>query len=166
MSEHNQSAAGHFWRDKGWVFGLMIVAGIALGGFKVSQNQSAGQMARDGVDAIGTVTHKTNRQSAPGKTRHFSLSYSFAIPDDPYVNGMQDVTKSLYDSVREGGEITVRYIAADPSINVADPANMNANFGLALIAAAGLVGAGLFGGFFEFRRARRISGTNLIQPKE
>jgi len=55
--------------------------------------------------------------------------------------------------------ITVRYIAADPS-------NMNANFGLALIAAAGLVGAGLFGGFFEFRRARRISGTHLIQPKE
>ncbi|WP_458793033.1 hypothetical protein [Yoonia sp. MH D7] len=146
-------------RDKGWIYALMIIAGIALAGFKFSENQSAAEMANDGVDAIGIVTHKKQSQtkSGSGSTVHYSLSYSFAIPNAPYVTGMQDVSKTLYDSVSEGAEITVRYILTDPSINVADLTNMNTNFGLALMAAAGLFFSGLIAGALGIRRAQQIS---------
>ena len=151
MRKQNQSGVGHFLRDKGWVCALMIIAGIALAGFKFLENQSAAEMANDGIDAIGIVTHKTQSQakSGSGSTVHYSLSYSLAIPDDPYVRGTQDVS--------EGAEITVRYIPTDPSINVADPTNRNTNFEFALMAAAGLFLAGLIAGALGIRRAQQVS---------
>jgi hypothetical protein len=159
VKKQNQSGVGHFLRDKGWVCALMIIAGIALAGFKFLENQSAAEMANDGIDAIGIVTHKTQSQakSGSGSTVHYSLSYSLAIPDDPYVRGTQDVGKTLYDSVSEGAEITVRYIPTDPSINVADPTNRNTNFEFALMAAAGLFLAGLIAGALGIRRAQQVS---------
>ncbi len=88
---------------------------------------------------------------------HYRVSYSFATPDDPYNNGIQDVSEAFYDVQSEGAEIVVRFIPSDASINAVEPESMAKLFGLTLVASVGLVLVGLTGGALAIRRARNFA---------
>ena len=171
MSYQKRSLAGYVWRQQGWAFALLVIAGLGLGAFKVSAYQTASQFASDGVEVIGEVTHMSDYSTSSGKSISgrdtFRVSYTFATPSDPYNNGIQDVSERFYEAQTDGGPITVWYLPTDPTSNAVDLEKLSSGFGLTLAIAAGVFIAGMIGLNFSVARARaciklRETGDALV----
>jgi len=158
------------WRQQGWAFALLVIAGLGLGAFKISDYQTASQFAEDGVEVVGEVTHMTDyssRTGSGGSSKKFRVSYTFATPEDPYNNGIQDVSERFYEAQTDGGPITVWYLPTDPTSNAVDLDKLSSGFGLTLAIAAGVIIAGMIGLNFSLARARaciklRETGETLV----
>ena len=158
MSYQKRSLAGYVWRQQGWAFALLVIAGLGLGAFKVSAYQTASQFAADGVQVIGEVTHMTDYATTRGKSlsgsKTFRMSYTFATPSDPYNNGIQDVSELFYEAQTDGSPIAVWYLPSDPTSNAVDLEKLSSGFGLTLAIAAGVFLIGMIGVNFSVTRAR------------
>lgn len=156
MIYKKKSVAGYMWRQHGWAFALLALAGLGLGAIKISAYQTASQFAAHGVEVVGEVTHMTDYST---KSRpSFSVSYTFATASAPYNNGNQAVSKSFYQALTDGGPISVWYLPSDPASSVVDRGKLSAGFGPALALAAALILAGVIGGSFSISRARACVG--------
>ncbi|MBQ0803783.1 MAG: DUF3592 domain-containing protein [Sulfitobacter sp.] len=171
MSYQKRSLASFTWHRQGWVFAILVIAGLGLGAFKVSAYQTASQFAADGVQVIGEVTHMTDYATTRGKSlsgsKTFRMSYTFATPSDPYNNGIQDVSEEFYGAQKDGGPITVWYLPSDPTSNAVDLEKLSSGFWLTLAIAAGVFLAGMIGLNFSVTRARaciklRETGDALV----
>jgi len=153
MSYKKQTVAGHVWRQNVWAFALLIIAGLALGAIKMSALQTASQFAANGAQAVGQVTDMTAQNS--GKSRKtYRLSYTFSTADDPFNNGIQNVSKAFYDTQTVGADIVVTYLPANPASSIVEPEKITKGFWVGIAAAAGLVLAGIWGGMLSVSRAR------------
>lgn len=171
MSYQKRSLASFVWRQQGWVFALLVIAGIGLGAIKLASYQTASQFTADGVEVIGEVTHMTDYSTSSGKSisgrNSFRVSYTFATPSDPYNNGIQDVSEQFYKAQTDGGPISVWYLPSDPTSNAVDLDKLSSGFWLTLAIAAGVFLAGAIGLNFSVARARaciklRETGDTLV----
>lgn len=157
MSYQKRSLASMVWRQQGWAFALLVIAGLGLGAIKISDYQTASQFAEDGVGVVGEVTHMTDyssRTGSSGSSKTFRVSYTFATPSDPYNNGIQDVSERFYEAQTDGGPIAVWYLPSDPTSNAVDLDKLSSGFGLTLAIAAGVFLIGMIGLNFSVTRAR------------
>ncbi len=141
-----------FVRERGWVYALLVIAGLGLGAYEMASYRTASRFADEGVDARGVVTHMSN-YSNNGTRKTFRLSYTFPTPGDPYTQGTQDVSGPFYDAQAEDAEIPVRYLASDPSMNVVEPANITKGFWVGMLLAISLVLGGVGGAVLGWSRA-------------
>ncbi len=146
------TAALDFMRERGWVYALLIAAGLGLGVYEVSSYRTASRFAAEGVDSRGVVTHKSDYSNGNRKT--FRLSYTFPTPDDPYTHGTQNVSGPFYHAQTEDAEIVVRYLPSDPSMSVVEAANVTKGFWVGMLLSLGLVLGGAGGAFIGCVRAR------------
>ena len=151
MESERQSVLGALWRQQIWVFALMILVGIGLAAIKISNSRTADAFAKNGVEVIGEITHMTDYTSSKKKT--FSISYTFATTTDPYNGGEQLVSQEFYEAQADGGPIAIWYLPTNPTQNAVDLGKLSQGFGLTLMAAMGLILAGIIGGGFAVRRA-------------
>ncbi|TDE34807.1 DUF3592 domain-containing protein [Antarcticimicrobium sediminis] len=155
MSFKKRTAAGFFWREQGWVYGLLIVAGLGLGAVKLTEYQTASRIYNEGVNVDGLVTGLWSKPLGDAKTGpSYSVRYSFPTPDDPYTNGSQNVSKTFYETLIKDAEIAVRYLPTDPTISAVEPETVARAFWLAMALSVGLVIVGLGGGLHNISRAR------------
>ncbi|WP_372841774.1 DUF3592 domain-containing protein [Phaeovulum sp.] len=158
MRFKKRTAVGYFWHQQGWIYALLILAGIALATFKITEAQAAARVLADGVEAVGQVTDKSYSSRAGKGLTTYRLGYSFPTPDDPYTRGEQVVSQTFYDAQSEGAEILVRYLPSDVGISAVEPDSLATLYWLALAASAGLVLAGLAGGAYTILRALACVG--------
>lgn len=151
MESNRQSVMGTLWRQKIWVFALLILAGTGLGAIKISDNHAATEFSKNGIEVIGEITHMTDYSSSKKKT--FSISYAFATTADPYNNGEQLVSQEFYEAQTDAGPIAVWYLPADPTQNAIDLGKLSQGFGLTLMMALGLILTGIVGGGITIMRA-------------
>lgn len=154
MIFEKRTPLGYFWRQQGWVYVLLVVAGLALGAFKISEGQTASRMSAEGIDTVGQVTNKSFSLHGTPSRKTYQLSYSFPTPADPYTHGMQSVSLAFYDAQSEGAEIVVRYIPSDTTISAVEPESIVKLFWVTLAASVGLVLGGIGGGAHAMSRAR------------
>lgn len=154
MAFAKRSAMGYFMLRQGWVFALLVAAGLGLGAYEISAHQTVSRFASEGVDAVGQVTQKSDYSGRKGSNRTYRLSYSFPTPADPYTHGLQSVSEAFYDAQSEGADIVVRYLPSDPAISAVEPDKIAKGFWLGMAASIGLVLGGIAGGAFAMSRAR------------
>ncbi|MEQ9462447.1 MAG: DUF3592 domain-containing protein [Haliea sp.] len=146
------TAALDFMRGRGWVYALLVAAGLGLGVYEISSYRTASRFAVEGVDSRGVVTHKADYSNGNRKT--FRLSYTFPTPDDPYTHGNQNVSGPFYHAQTEDAEIVVRYLPSDPSMNVVEAASMTKGFWMGMLLSLGLILGGAGGAVLGWSRAR------------
>lgn len=152
MESEKQSVIAALWRQQIWIFALMVLAGIGLGAIKISNSQTADAFSENGVEVIGEITHMTDYSGSKNR-KTFSISYTFATTADPYNRGEQRVSQGFYEAQTEGGPITIWYLPTDPTQNAVDLGKLSQGFGLTLMAALGLILAGIVSGGFAVKRA-------------
>jgi hypothetical protein len=140
------------WHQHAWVYVLLVMAGIGLGAVRVSSYQAAAAFSANGVEVVGEITHMNDYTSSNRKT--FNVSYTFATTGDPYNSGNQRVSEPFYETLTDGGTISVWYLPSDPSVNVVDLDKLESGFWLSMMAALGLILAGGVGGALAVLRAR------------
>lgn len=157
MSGDWKTASQYFWRKNGWGFAVLIIAGLGLGVFKMTEYRFAKQIEQYAVEAVGTVTGKYESKHGSGKKTRYQVSYSFVSPDDPYTNGEQVVSEVFFAAQTEGAAINVRYLPSDPLVSVVDSESMVRNGSLTLLISVALVIGGIIGTAVTVQRARRFA---------
>ncbi|MDX2482538.1 MAG: DUF3592 domain-containing protein [Pseudodonghicola sp.] len=152
MDGKKQSVASVVWRQQGWVFALLVVAGIGLGAIRISSHQTAVEFSKNGIEVIGEITHMKDYTSS--NRRKFNVSYTFVTAADPYNTGSQLVSEPFYKTLTDGGAIRVWYLPTDPTVNAVDLDKLTNGVGLTMMIAVGLILVGSVGGGFAIQRAR------------
>lgn len=150
MIERRQISYGRlFLRHHLWIplIPLMIALGFAgVGGSLLVRER---ELARDGVDAVAVITHRSIRTSrdSDGNTRtHYRLHYIFNPTSDQHVEGVQDVRSRFYNAVRVGQEVPVRFLPRNPGVNAVEPTGVIFPAIFLLVGlSTGLVGLGIVG---------------------
>ncbi|WP_289042714.1 DUF3592 domain-containing protein [uncultured Aliiroseovarius sp.] len=158
MDEPKQTVIGVLWRQRFWVFPLLVAAGIGLGMFKISAYQQAAAFSDKGVKVVGEITNLHEYQNKQRTT--YRVSYTFVTAADPYTQGKQRVREPLFDTLTEGGPVDVWYLPNDPKRNVIDLDALTHLFWLTLFCASGLIFAGLWGGWLAVKSARATVEEN------
>jgi len=114
------------------------------------------RLLADGRQTTGTVTQKYKRSRSSTRT----VRYEYVIDGGSY-QGRKNVSRSTYDSLREGQPITVTFLPANPAISELGPVTReavdSADDGLLIAGAMLLLFAGMLVGVeWSVRRERRL----------
>jgi len=115
-------------------------AGIGLGGMATRQAGEGRMLREQGVEVRGVITRLRRTR---GDDPELRVYYRFASPDGTHT-GHANAPRRLWDELREGSELPIRYLPSNPAVSVPSGWDRNVLPMLAVVAcAASLVLAGV-----------------------
>lgn len=99
----------------GWLAVGAAVLAVFLALVGQSGSRTADRLNTQGADAEAVVTDKRRSTDSDGDTRHF-VRYAFNVGDKTF-RDRQDVSFDLFQRLREGDRIPVRYWTGDPAVS-------------------------------------------------
>lgn len=137
-----------FTRHFIWLPVIPLLVTAVLGVFSWHQFRTAELLDIYGIEGIATVVDRDTRRTrdSEGRTRtEYRVLYRFQPTTGPETSTRRSVSRSTYEAMPPGTEVTVRYVEHDPGVNEIEPGNAAwTGFLMALVAgAAGVVGLGL-----------------------
>ena len=156
LSEKRYTPLG-FWLGFPFVLFMAVVCWMGVR-HAVDQVRTEEAVYREGVLTTGTVEQKLHyHQTEPGERTHYVVS-AFRSPAGFTLRKEINVDAAMWDALREQGPIRIRYVPANPELNLSDGRHMADLYymggGIALVAAltfsiisAGMLVKKLSGGY-------------------
>jgi hypothetical protein len=113
--QQRKSFARHFFGLWGWLALGAAALAVFLALVGQSGSRTADRLTHEGADAQATVTDKRRSTDSDGDTRHF-VRYVFVVGAESFED-RQDVSFALFQRLREGDRIPVRYWTGDPTVS-------------------------------------------------
>ena len=144
---HGASPSPTRYTRTGFFIGLPVIlffCVVCWAGTWYAFNQITTELTvyKQGVIVAGTVVKKTYyRQSRAWEQKHY-ITYSFTTPHGQTLKKEIRVKPRFWNSLKEKGPITIRYVPGKPSLNLPDSWHMISFFSLA--GGISLIGAVFF----------------------
>lgn len=145
MDQPRVSFRTYFRRASSWMLVLFLLFLAIMGPMAWFESRDAAQLARDGVETVGTVTDKseeTRRNSNGSRSHNYYLTISYQAQDGSTHSDRRSVGRALYFSTPMGAAQPVRYSASQPDVaeavagETASSANVMTTIAVVLLLAA------------------------------
>lgn len=108
-------SGGFMARNFGLVFGgIWLVVGLPFLLIGLAQWYSQTRFSEDAVQVRGTVIAKEISRASRNRSTEYEVAYRFTGPDGELIQGQQEVSSDLWDSLTERGPVEIEYLPGDP----------------------------------------------------
>lgn len=140
-----------------WLPLLPLAFALVFGTIGAVQVQKARLFAREGVDGSAQVVAReirSRRDRDGNTTTERIVTYRFQSLSGETVQGVEAVSRGLYDSLAPGQPVAVRYLPGNPAVNTLEP-----GIGAfeVIILGVGLLALGIGGGLAAFLLRNKLS---------
>ncbi|CAN1573963.1 Protein of unknown function DUF3592 [Paracoccaceae bacterium] len=153
-----------FWwvtlKGVGWLYMIPMIFGTAVLIAALTFSLSAFRLETQGRDAPGVVTsldedtHRCGKKGRSTCTNHW-VSYRFTTASEEVRLDREAVSLDLFQRLRVGASLTVRYVPGQPDINEIEPGEMRSESWTMVLIASGIWGGLAVFGSRHLRDCRR-----------
>ncbi len=161
-----------FLRAGGWIAILFVWLGLIIVASGILELQNASRLAAEGEATTARITKKSAHSSGGTSARDnasgtsYFVEYELDTPEGPLA-ATAKVDRGYYNAVREGGEVSLRYLARSPEVHELYEGALYRSGQSTTVVGAAFTGLGLLitlgFGLIARRGARLLKGGARVQ---